>query len=101
MKKINEWNHFFLSRGIPQRAIDQYLDQIKSLKASNAPVIFEVEHLSLLLGIEYLTVQAMINGTPRFYRAFTIKKEVAAIALYTPPTPASFNARIGSTKTSF
>lgn len=87
MKKINEWKHFFLSRGIPQRIIDQYLDQIKSLKASNAPVIFEVEHLSLLLGIEYLTVQAMINGTPKFYRAFTIKKRSGGNRIIHAPYP--------------
>lgn len=87
MKKTNEWKHFFLSRGIPQETIDRYLDQIKSLAASDSPVIFEVEHLSLLLGIEYLTIQAMINGTPRFYRAFTIKKRTGGNRIIHAPYP--------------
>jgi retron-type reverse transcriptase len=87
MKKINEWKQFFLSRGIPQQTIDQYLDQIKSLSASNSPIIFEVEHLSLLLGIDYLTIQAMINGTPRFYREFTIKKRTGGNRTIHAPYP--------------
>lgn len=101
MKKINEWKHFFLSRGIPQKTIDQYLEQIKLLAVSNSPIIFEVEHLSLLLGIEYLTIQAMINGTPKFYREFTIKKEQVVIVPYMPPIPVFFIARIGFIKIFF
>ncbi|WP_230855649.1 reverse transcriptase family protein [Pseudomonas coronafaciens] len=43
--------------------------------------------MSLLLGIEYLTIQAMINGTPRFYRAFTIKKRAGGNRTIHAPYP--------------
>lgn len=87
MKKINEWKRFFLTRGIPKEVIDQHLDQIRLLSASGSPIIFEVEHLSLLLGVEYLTMQAMINGTSKFYREFTIKKRSGGSRTIHAPYP--------------
>lgn len=87
MKKINEWKNFFISRGLPQDTIDRYIFQIKSLRSSELPIVFEVEHLSLLMGIDYLTIQSMINGTPRFYREFTIKKRAGGLRTIHAPYP--------------
>ncbi|WP_338521479.1 reverse transcriptase family protein [Pseudomonas batumici] len=87
MKKISEWKQFFLSRGISPELIERYLDQVKALASSGAPVIFELEHLSLLMGIDSKTMSAMIHGSSSFYRAFTIKKRSGGERIINAPYP--------------
>ncbi|EGH29588.1 RNA-directed DNA polymerase (Reverse transcriptase) [Pseudomonas syringae pv. japonica str. M301072] len=87
MKKLSEWKQFFLSRGLSQELIQRYLDQIKMLAGSGSPVIFELEHLSLLVGIDSKTVLAMVHGSSSFYRAFTIKKRSGGERIINAPYP--------------
>ncbi|MHC8324177.1 reverse transcriptase family protein [Pseudomonas sp. GB2N2] len=87
MKKTNEWKQFFLSRGISPELTQRYLDQVKTLTTSGSPVIFELEHLSLLMGIEYQTVLSMIHGSSSFYRTFTIKKRSGGDRTINAPYP--------------
>ncbi|MFW6750719.1 reverse transcriptase family protein [Pseudomonas glycinae] len=74
MNTIVEWQHFFQSRGVSPKYVDHHIRQVSLLVNSGAPIIFELEHLSLLMGIDYPTILSMINAPRRFYRQFTIPK---------------------------
>lgn len=87
MKKIDEWKRFFEKRGVIPELIENYLDQIARLNKSGAPIIFEVEHLSLLIGIKYDTLLKMIHGGSSFYRKFTIKKKSGGDRVIEAPYP--------------
>ena len=69
-----EWRKYFTNRCIPKDIQDEYLLYIKNLQKQNIPVIFEIEHFALLLGIEIPILNRMIFGTKSFYRTFEIPK---------------------------
>ncbi|MNJ24090.1 reverse transcriptase [compost metagenome] len=87
MRKIEEWNRFFLSRGVSQEIIESHLARINKLVESGSPIIFENEHLSLLLGIKYDVLLKMVNGSSSFYRQFTIKKRLGGVRVIEAPYP--------------
>lgn len=87
MKKIEDWKRFFVSRGIARELIDSYLIQVSALLKSGSPIVFELEHLSFLMGIKYETLLRMINGSSSFYRKFTIKKRSGGDRLIEAPYP--------------
>ncbi|SHO56340.1 reverse transcriptase family protein [Vibrio quintilis] len=73
-KTLKEWKSFFEDRGIELELIKEYLEYIDRLETNDCPVIFEVEHLSKLIGINYEDLNKMIFGEKSFYRTFYIKK---------------------------
>ena len=87
-KYSNEWKKYFDSRCIPQSVQDEYLSYIKNLQKQNIPVIFEIEHFALLLGIEKSVLNRMIFGTKSFYRTFEIpKKNKNSVRIIDAPYP--------------
>ncbi|HCG6550331.1 reverse transcriptase family protein [Vibrio parahaemolyticus] len=73
--KINNWELFFVDRGISEHLISQYMPYVRNLIQANLPVIFEIEHLSKLMGVELNELQKMIANPSRFYREFSIPKK--------------------------
>lgn len=65
---------YYLDRGIPENIAEIYLQYSASLLSKKLPVIFEFEHLSLLLGLSLDTLASMISSSTSFYREFTIPK---------------------------
>ena len=71
----NQWRWHFKSRGLDKETIDLYISFIRPLVKKNVPVIFDLEHLALLLGRTkgYLTTAA--SAAECFYRKFEIPKK--------------------------
>ena len=55
--------------------IEEYRDIIQNLSKNNVPVIFEIEHLSKLVGINVPTLYSMIFCSEKFYRSFEIAQK--------------------------
>lgn len=72
---IDNWNRFFNDRGISGHLIVQYMEYVEKLVPQNLPVIFEIEHLSKLVGIEITELKKMISSPHSFYREFSIPKK--------------------------
>lgn len=72
--RINNWIEYFNNRGISLELTNEYMVFIRHLLSKNLPVIFELEHLSLLLGIQYSEFLKLINNPDEYYRKFDIKK---------------------------
>ena len=47
---IEKWNNFFTRKGINQTLHDKYIEYIKILVKNNVPIIFDFNHLRLLMG---------------------------------------------------
>lgn len=87
MHSVQEWKRFFLSRGISNELIESYLAQISLLSNTKSPVIFELEHLSLLVGVKYEVLLSMIRGSASYYRTFSIKKRAGGERIIEAPYP--------------
>ncbi|OQS09738.1 RNA-dependent DNA polymerase [Chromobacterium violaceum] len=71
---ISEWRSYFLDRGIKEDLLGIYLSYIRKLNKFKVPVIFELDHLSSLLGINVKFLTRMISSPEDFYRNFLIPK---------------------------
>ncbi|MGG5873917.1 retron St85 family RNA-directed DNA polymerase [Pseudomonas peli] len=77
MQKIkveDSWKFYFEDRGLPLETTEKYVSYIKALTSKNLPIIFELEHLSQLVGIKSDEVLKMVNAPEKFYRNFSIPK---------------------------
>lgn len=87
MNNLEEWERFFQSRGISPDLVDKHLKQVGLLLESGSPVVFELEHLSLLVGIKYEVLLKMVSGSSSFYRTFSIKKRSGGSRVIEAPYP--------------
>ncbi|WP_271103991.1 reverse transcriptase family protein [Pseudomonas tohonis] len=83
----DEWFKRLSKRGVSKDLIARYFPYAQKLGESNSPVIFELEHLSRLVGIEYDSLRGMISGTENFYRTFNIKKRSGGTRKIEAPYP--------------
>ncbi|KHE07953.1 retron St85 family RNA-directed DNA polymerase [Citrobacter braakii] len=83
----NNWKTFFESRGIRDDFIDSYLKYIECINKNEIPVIFEVEHLSHLIGIKYPEINNIIYSPSDFYRTFEIPKRTGGSREISTPYP--------------
>jgi RNA-directed DNA polymerase len=74
IKTINKWKKHFSDRGLNESLSRAYLEYIKSLLPQNLPIIFETEHLSLLLGRTSSYLKSVTFSSDAHYRSFKIKK---------------------------
>lgn len=65
---------YYLDRGIPENIVEIYLEYSARALSKKLPIIFEFEHLSLLLGLNLKTLASMVSAPSSFYREFTIPK---------------------------
>jgi hypothetical protein len=86
-KSIEDWEHFFISRGISRDYVTNYIKYIEVLNKNDLPVIFELEHLSKLFGIKISILASMINAPDNFYRKFQIPKRNGGIRNIISPYP--------------
>ncbi|OCH21580.1 reverse transcriptase family protein [Aliivibrio logei] len=84
---VNEWKFYFLDRGISDHLIPQYLSYVEKLTNQQLPIIFEVEHLSVLIGIEYGELNKMVHDSSKFYREFEIPKRSGGKRCISAPYP--------------
>lgn len=86
-KEVSKWSTYFKDRGLPTQIIESHCDYIRKLASNNAPAIFEIEHLSKLLGIEREHLNSMINASSSFYRTFKIPKRRGDFRTIKAPYP--------------
>ncbi|WP_335922283.1 retron St85 family RNA-directed DNA polymerase [Shewanella algae] len=86
-KVIKQWELYFKDRGISSNLITRYLEYVRKLSDKNLPIIFEVEHLSALIGIDTDALYKMIHSTTSFYREFRIPKRKGGERLISSPYP--------------
>lgn len=60
---------------------------VRNILEQNGVVIIDIEHMSLLLGLEGEVLCRMINSPEKFYREFSIKKRNGGERLITAPYP--------------
>lgn len=72
---IKQWEGYFKKRGISNNVISEYLPYIIKLQKNKVPVIFEFEHLAMLLGIKKNELANIVNSPENFYRTFFIPKK--------------------------
>lgn len=88
VKTINKWKKFFKDRGLNESISQSYLEYIKSLLSRNLPIIFEPEHLSLLLGRTSSYLNSVTFSPESHYRNFKMKKRSGGYRDIDVPYPA-------------
>lgn len=84
---VEKWEAYFSDLGINQDYIREYIDYAGPMLRAGVPPIFEDVHLSLLIGRDLGTLYAMVFGTGKFYRSFTIRKRRGGKRLIQSPYP--------------
>ncbi len=69
-----QWKVFFRDRGVSEDLIAEYLKYISPLVSRDVPVIFELDHLSNLVGFKSSELVKMLASSDHFYREFKIPK---------------------------
>lgn len=76
-----------LERGYQRSEVDSLLVYAKVLFDKNLPIIYDQEHLSLLLGYDYDYLLALCNSQTMFYKQYEIPKKNGAKRLILEPFP--------------
>lgn len=74
IKTYNNWKNGFIKAGIKHELVEEYLSYIKPLLKNGVPIIFDFEHLCLLLGRNQSYLASVINSNTSHYRIFEIPK---------------------------
>ena len=73
--------------GYQDGEIENLLDYAQSLYDKGLPIIYDQEHLSLLLGYDYSFLLAISNSQQYFYRPYEIPKKHGGTRLILEPYP--------------
>lgn len=92
-KSTQEWRKFFYDKGVSEDLINKYLKYIEIIEKNNAPVIFELNHLSEILGLKVNYLSSAINSTKNHYRKFSIPKRSGGKREISTPYPALLTAQ--------
>ncbi len=71
---LKKWNEFFIEKGLDPKLKRSYLKYINKLNHKDLPVIFELKHLSQILGIKYPVLSRMVEKPEKYYYKFKIPK---------------------------
>ena len=87
-KLYNYWKNGFERSGLKSELIEEYLTYIEPLIKNDVPIIFDFNHLCLLLGKEQDYLASVINSNNSHYRKFEISKRKGGKRTITAPYPA-------------
>lgn len=85
---VEKWNEFFIRKGLDKALQDKYIEYIKILVKNNVPIIFDFNHLRLLMGRSSLYFASVVNSPENHYRSFKIKKRNGGSREILAPYPA-------------
>lgn len=85
---IEHWRKKFESAGIKPEVTDIYINYITPLIENEVPIIFDFNHLSLLLGRTSQYLASAVNSNSEHYRNFKIPKKKNGFREITAPYPA-------------
>ncbi|TCQ83173.1 MULTISPECIES: reverse transcriptase domain-containing protein [Rahnella] len=78
---------FFKKNGLSESQSIKLDIYAKNLESKNLPIIYELKHLSKLLGMEYALLSRMSGINRFFYRSFSIKKRNGGRRIINSPYP--------------
>ena len=88
-KKVKEliryWETYYRSRGISDEFTKTCLAYAKNLFQRDLPVIFDRQHLSLLLGLDEQYINSVVYGAESHYRTFYIRKNSGGVRELSAP----------------
>lgn len=87
-KIINDWKTNFEKSGIKSDLVDLYIPYITELVNNEVPIIFDFNHLSLLLGRNRQYLASVVNSNTSHYREFKIPKRSGGLRNISAPYPA-------------
>lgn len=87
-KVIEKWQKFFIRKGIDETLRDKYLKYISVLVKNDVPIIFDFNHLRLLMGRSNSYFASVINSPENHYRSFRLKKRNGGFREILAPYPA-------------
>lgn len=87
MNKLETWKEYFKQKDISDQQQIVYLRYINRLLVSKVPIIFETNHLSLLVGLSRDELSRFSNSSTQFYRTFQIPKKRGGVREITSPYP--------------
>ncbi|WP_282042532.1 reverse transcriptase family protein [Winogradskyella flava] len=83
-----KWEKYFSNRGLEVNLQNSYLEYIQRLLSKNLPLIFETEHLSLLLERNETYLNSVVHGAESHYREFKLRKRKGGFRKISMPYPA-------------
>lgn len=86
-KTYNHWKRSFEKSGLKPELIEEYLAYIKPLLRKDLPIIFDFNHLCLLLGKNPAYLASVINSNNNHYREFYIPKRSGGARKINAPYP--------------
>lgn len=87
MKSEQHWRSYYDDIGLNPLFAELYNKFIADCIAQDIPPIFELEHLSQLVGVNIDELTSMIFGTESFYREFRIRKRSGGSRKISAPYP--------------
>ncbi len=87
MYTYKDWEKYFHENSVAEPLKQQYLKYIALLLSNNVPIVFEMQHLSLLLGLKRNLLFNIINSSDSFYRTFSIQKRSGGEREISAPYP--------------
>lgn len=87
-KTIEKWCSFFVSKGIDESLQKKYIEYIELLIKKDVPIIFDFNHLRLLMGRSTPYFTSVVNSPENHYRSFEIKKRSGGFREILAPYPA-------------
>lgn len=84
---IEEWKYFFDKSVKRKEDRAEYLSYLKSLQDKGFPPIFELDHLSKLVGLEPAYLSYLIAKPEQHYRTYTIPKRTGGTREIAAPQP--------------
>lgn len=85
---INYWKKGFDESGLLPELVENYTVYISQLIENEVPIIFDFNHLCLLLGRKPFYLASVINSTKDHYRDFSIPKRSGGHRTISSPYPA-------------
>lgn len=84
-----EWRNYFLSKGAADNnLLSSALDYVENLNKNNVPVIFDFDHLCLLVGRSEDYMANVINASEKHWRTFKLQKRSGGFREISVPYPA-------------
>lgn len=90
---LTNWEKHFNSKGIEEKLRNEYLSYAENLVQNKVPIIFEFNHLALLLGVSHEYLAKVINSKESFYREFSIPKRNGGKRSIRAPYPSLLNTQ--------
>lgn len=79
------WTAYYQSRSVSPEFVKKCLNYAKPLFKQDMPVIFDFQHLCLLLGLDGEYLQSVIYGSKSHYREFAIRKRSGGVRILSAP----------------